>query len=625
MPLLSTVDVSIAFGADVIFENLNVVIHERSRIGVVGPNGGGKTSFLKILVGEIDPSAGAVQATRGMRVGYVPQAPETTTTGSLRDEIMTAFARLRWLEQALESGATQLDQPNHGQEKGQEEAAGERYAVLLDEFESLGGYSYENRMARMVEGLGLTPRALQTPATQASGGERARAAMAKALLAEPNLLVLDEPTNHLDMKGLIWLERYLSHFDSAFIVVSHDRYFLDRTVNQVWELDHGRIRTYAGNYSKYKVLKNEQMLTQQREYVKQQEYIVKEEAFIQRYRAGQRSREARGRETRLQRLDRIERPGNDRAITISNVAASRSGQVVLSTHELTVGYVAGQSTTELLSIPDMKLERGSRTAVIGDNGTGKTTLLKTLLGLTPPLRGKVGLGRNAAVGYHRQGLDDLDGESTVIESLLDAKDMPYEDARSYLARFLFQGDDVFRQVASCSGGERSRLALARLLATEPNILILDEPTTHLDIPSREALEQVLLSYHGTLLFVSHDRQFASLLAQQLWVVDQGGLQLFPGTFESWLESVKEGDQGAAPRKIKARRPLRPPQGKKPPSPALDDRLIKIIDGLETRLAEIQSELEEASAQRDLELISKIGLEYDRTKEELDEKMAQWGG
>ncbi|HIC15791.1 MAG TPA: ABC transporter ATP-binding protein, partial [Gemmatimonadetes bacterium] len=267
----------------------------------------------------------------------------------------------------------------------------------------------------------------------------------------------------------------------------------------------------------------------------------------------------------------------------------------------------------------------SRTAVIGDNGTGKTTLLKTLLGLTPPLRGKVGLGRNAAVGYHRQGLDDLDGESTVIESLLDAKDMPYEDARSYLARFLFQGDDVFRQVASCSGGERSRLALARLLATEPNILILDEPTTHLDIPSREALEQVLLSYHGTLLFVSHDRQFASLLAQQLWVVDQGGLQLFPGTFESWLESVKEGDQGAAPRKIKARRPLRPPQAKKPPSPALDDRLIKIIDGLETRLAEIQSELEEASAQRDLELISKIGLEYDRTKEELDEKMAQWGG
>jgi ATP-binding cassette subfamily F protein 3 len=425
------------------------------------------------------------------------------------------------------------------------------------------------------------------------------------------------------MKGLTWLERYLAHFTSAFVVVSHDRYFLDRTVNQVWELDYGRIQTFAGNYSKYRTLKAERTLTLQREYVKQQDYIAKEEAFIQRYRAGQRAREARGRETRLRRLNKVERPENDQAISLSSVTSKRSSQVVLSTHGLTVGFPGGQAPIELFSVPDVKLERGSRTAVIGANGTGKTTLLRTLFGLTPPVRGKVVLSSNVAVGYHRQGLDDLVKDSTVLESLLEAKQMPSGEARSYLARFLFQGEDVFRQVGDCSGGERSRLALARLLVTEPNLLILDEPTTHLDIPSREALEQVLLAYHGTLLFVSHDRQFASLLAQELWVVDQGALHRFTGTFESWLESVKgSAEESPAPRKL--RLPRRPPHVKKPPSRALDEHLIRIIDRLENRLMEIQAQLEEASERRDLEMIARVGREYDHIKAQLDEKLAQWG-
>ena len=621
MPLISTSDVGINFGADVIFANLNVEIHQRSRIGIVGPNGGGKTSLLKILVGELEPSAGTVQLARGIRVGYVPQSPEAGTGGSLKDEIMTAFDRLKQLEHELETGGLQLDQSA----TDQEDQAGKHYSALLDEYESLGGYSYENAMDRMVEGLGLSELTLLTPASQASGGERARAALSQALLGEPNLLVLDEPTNHLDMKGLTWLERYLAHFKSAFVVVSHDRYFLDRTVNQVWELDNGSIQTFAGNYSKYRALKTERALTRQREYAKQQEYIAKEEAFIQRYRAGQRAQEARGRATRLGRMIRVEGPESDRAISLSSVISSRSGQVLLSTNGLVVGFPGDSAPTELLSVPDLKLERGSRTAIIGANGTGKTALLRTLLGLTPPVRGKVALGHNAAVGYHRQGFDDLVSDSTVLECLLEAKEMPYEEARSYLARFLFQGEDVFRQVGSCSGGERSRLALARLLVTEPNMLILDEPTTHLDIPSREALEHVLLAYHGTLLFVSHDRQFASLLAQELWVVDQGAIQLFTGTFESWLQSVKDSaEESPTPRKLKPPR-RRPPHEKKPPSPALDEHLMRIIDGLENRMIEIQSQLEEASERRDLEMIALVGREYDRTKAELDEKLAQWGG
>ena len=620
MPLVSASDVAITFGADVIFANLTVDIHDRARIGIVGPNGGGKTSLLKILVGELESSAGTVQLARGIRVGYVPQVPETTAGGPLKDEIMTAFDRLRQLEHALEIGGLQLDQSA----TDQEDEAGNHYSALLDEYESLGGYSYENAMDRMVEGLGLSKRTLQTPASQASAGERARAALARALLGEPNLLVLDEPTNHLDMKGLTWLERYLAHVACAFVVVSHDRYFLDRTVNQVWELDHGRIQTFVGNYSKYRALQTERTLTRQREYAKQQEYIAKEEAFIQRYRSGQRAQEARGRATRLRRLIRVESPDSDRAISLSRVTSSRSAQVLLRTHGLVVGFPGDPASTELLSVPDLKLERGSRTAVIGANGTGKTTLLRTLLGLTPPVRGKVALGHNVAVGYHRQGFDDLVSDSTVLESLLEAKEMPYEEARSYLARFLFQGEDVFRQVGSCSGGEHSRLALARLSVTEPNVLILDEPTTHLDIPSREALEQVLLAYQGTLLFVSHDRQFASLLAEELWVVDQGALHLFAGTFESWLQSAKESaEESPAPRKLRPTR--RSPQVKKPPSPALDEYLMGIIDGLENRIKEIQLQLEEASERRDLETIARIGREYDRTKAQLDEKLAEWGG
>ncbi len=620
MPLLTTLDAGITYGAEVIFASLNLVIHERAHIGIVGPNGGGKTSLLKILVGELEPSNGTVQLSRGIRVGYVPQSPESTFSGSLKDEIMTAFDRLLWLEQALEAGARQLDQTDAGQ--GDE--AEQQYTAWMDEFESLGGYSYENRLGRMVEGLGLTQRALATSASQASGGERTRAALAQALLGEPNLLILDEPTNHLDINGLDWLERYLTHYNGAILVVSHDRYFLDRTVNHVWELDHGNVETFVGNYSKYRALKAERNLSRKREYEKQQEFIIKEEAFIQRYRAGQRSREARGRETRLLRLDRIERPENDRAISISSGTASRSGQVVLSTHELTVGFDGEPEPTELFSVPDIKLERGSRTALIGANGTGKTTLLGTLLGFMPPLRGRVAVGRNVEVGYHSQGLDDLVEDSTVLDSLLDAKEMATEEARSYLARFLFQGDDVFRLIGSCSGGERSRLALARLLVREPNLLILDEPTTHLDIPSREALEDVLLSYHGTLLFVSHDRRFTSLLAQELWVVDQGSLNLFAGTFEEWLQSVKLVEQEkVAPQKIRIPKP-RPPQVKKAPSPVLNDLLIGIIEGLEERLIQIQLELEGASERRDVESIARIGQDYDRTKAELEEKLAQWG-
>ena len=618
MPLVSTTAVAVSYGTDEIFSGVDLEISERARIGIVGPNGSGKTSLLKLLVEELEPNAGTVHWTRGVRVGYVPQTPHAVTGGSLSEEVMTAFDRLHTLEQAIEGGALGLEQADAGARYEAER----RYAALVEEYELLGGYSYERSMERMVVGLGLSTETLNARSSQVSGGERTRAALARALLANPDLLVLDEPTNHLDLNGLAWLENYLTHFAGAFVVVSHDRYFLDRTVTQVWEVDHGKLLTFPGNYSKYRTLKAEQTLRQQREYARQQEYIAKEEEFIQRYHAGQRAREARGRQTRLQRLERVQAPDKDRAIALSRVTAGRTGHVVLSTHNLKVGYVEATGPTELLTVPNLTLERGSRTAVIGANGTGKTTLLKTLQGLTPPLGGTANLGHNVKVGYYIQGLDDLPEESTVLDAFLQAKGMPPEEARSYLARFLFQGEDVFRRVADCSGGERSRLALARLLVTQPNLLILDEPTTHFDIPSREALEQVLLAYDGTMLFVSHDRQLVSLLAQELWIVDHGKVSPFPDTFEAWMQNTQEAvSRDARPARPKPPRPAR--VAKKNPLASLEEDLVQVIDELEGRLVEIERRLQEASERQDVAVIAHLGEEYDQTRSQLEQKLEEW--
>ena len=622
MPLVSTSDLAVHYGADIIFSRVDLDINERARIGIVGPNGGGKTSLLRVLVGQQDASEGRVARNRGIQIGYVPQHPQMEIPGTLREEVLRTFGGVMAVERELEAASRQSN--------GDSEEAGRRYAALLDRYEALGGYTYQRDVERMVDGLGLRAETLDSPAASASGGERTRAALAKALLGHPDLLVLDEPTNYLDLKGVTWLERYLTHFAPAVVVVSHDRYFLDEMATQIWEIDHGRMNVFPGNFSKYRVIKGERDLRQAKEYEAQQEFIAKEQAFIDRYRAGQRSREAKGRETRLGRLERIDRPDVDRSISMSSAAASRTGQLVLSTHDLKVGYIEGDETTQLLTVPDLKLSRGSRTAVIGDNGTGKTTFIKTVLGDVPALDGSVVLGQSVKVGYYSQGLDALVDEQTVLESFLEIKNMPFEQARFYLARFLFQGDDVFREVGDCSGGEKSRLALARLLITEPNLLILDEPTTHFDIPSREALEQVLLSYPGTMLLVSHDRHLVSLLAESLLVMADGKVTVFAGTFEEWSDAQRETEAVAASARLEEReKPARRPQAAKstgpkyrnPAAPVID--MEQVIVDLEDRLKNIETQLQEATVSQDFKEMTRLGEEHTQTQSELEQRLEEW--
>ena len=425
MPILTTSDLKVSYGELDVFSDLSLEVSERARIGMVGPNGAGKTSLLRVLVGELEPDGGSVQGATGIRIGYVPQVSQDASSDTLGNQIMSAFDELVRLERALADSALEIQT---GDDRARREAE-RRYSSLLAEYETQGGYDYESRMERVAAGVGLSAEDLKTPAASASGGERTRAALATALLNEPGLLLLDEPTNYLDFKGLAWLEQFLAQSSHAFIAVSHDRYFLDRVATEIWEMDRGRVKTYRGSYTTYRALETERAARRQKEYDRQQEHIASEESFIDRYRAGQRARQARGREKRLDRLKEtalIESPQAQRTIHIGGIpAASRAGQIVVSVKGLGVGFVEGDRSVELLSALDMKLEIGSRTAVIGSNGVGKTTLVQTILGMTPPLAGQATLGHNVKVGYHRQGSDDLPGSYTVLEAMQEYRNVSH--------------------------------------------------------------------------------------------------------------------------------------------------------------------------------------------------------
>ncbi len=623
MPLITASDLSVSYAELDVFEGISLEIGDRARVGIVGPNGQGKTTLLETLVGGIAPRSGTVLRRRGLSIGYVPQTTRHMDAETLREEVMKAFSEITRIEAEIAVSAAAIEGAS---EDGRREAE-RRYSDMLEAYEAAGGYDYENRLERVIAGVGLNMATLDVPVDEASGGQRTRTSLAKALLTDPHLLILDEPTNYLDFDGLSWLEGFLRRTSHAFVVVSHDRYFLDEVATEIWEINHGKLTSYKGNYSKYRHLKVERERRQQTEYVRQQQFIRKQEDFIERYRAGQRSREALGREKRLNRMERVEDVASDKSITLGGLSASRTGRVVLSTQGLEVGFQDDGRPVKLLDIEDLALERGSRTAIVGPNGIGKTTFLHTVLGSEPSLAGSMSLGHNVKVGFQRQGTYDLPEHRSVLDAIIDVKNLSPEDARTYLGRFLFSGDDVYKTVSVLSGGERTRLALARLLLEEPNFLVLDEPTTHLDISSREALEQVLLQYDGTLLFVSHDRALISLLATKLLIVEDGRMGLFNGTFEEWAKTRDESAVKVVVRPKRKGRSRGSPAPRKAP-PTLKAARIdyeELIANLEGRLARIESRLDGATQRQDVEAIAKLGKEYNRVQSELETTWERWTG
>src|SRR2546428_6194202 len=485
----------------------------------------------------------------------------------------------------------------------------------------------------------------EPPVMNLSGGQQTRAALGKLLLQEPDLLLLDEPTNHLDLAALEWLETYLASWRHALVVVAHDRYFLDRLVSRTIEMAFGRIEEYPGNYTRYLQLREERMERRLREYEAQQEHIARTEEFIRRYKAGQRSREARGRQKLLNRLERVERPQDFPEMHFEFSPVIDSGQVVLSTQKLSVGYGVEQNQatapTVLVHVADLELLRGDRAGLVGPNGSGKTTLLRTIIGELPPLSGHVYPGHNVRIGYYSQTHSRLDTQRTILDEIRQVSALSEVGARTFLGRFLFTGDDVFKPIAALSGGERSRVALALLTLQGSNFLILDEPTNHLDLQSRQFLEEVLSEFEGTLLFVSHDRYFIDRLATKLWVIEDGVLIPYLGNYTDYrtrkrpivldVPSPVNGNGKSAPSTT-TKRPAssaaarvsskKGEKAKAPKARTIED-VEREIEKVEDRVKLVEKALAEAALKADAEKLTQLAAEYDQLRLQSEELLAEW--
>ncbi|MCS7274425.1 MAG: ABC-F family ATP-binding cassette domain-containing protein [Candidatus Bipolaricaulota bacterium] len=625
MALIATENVMHRYGGEVVLERVSVALHRDDRVALVGLNGSGKSTLLRILARRLEPSSGRVTYAKDLRVGYLPQEPDLRSDRSLYDEMLCAFAPLLKQEQELHDLEAKLA---HGEASPE---VLDRYDRVLESFRHAGGYEYKSRIAQVLSGLGFRDEDVQKPVSQLSGGERTRAALARLLLESPDVLLLDEPTNHLDIEGLEWLEEYLSRWKGAFVLVSHDRYFLDKLANKVWELEFGRLHEYPGNYSHYSVLRLARIERQWKLYEEQQEFIRKSEEFIRRNLAGGdfRAGQAQARQKLLEKLERIERPRTPKKIHLYLDAQHQSGQRVLRARDLAIGY----ENRVLVYCGDLRLQRGERAALIGPNGSGKSTLLKTILGQIPPVHGTIELGHNVQIGYFQQSqLESAEADQTVLEVILAGKDQTVAAARDYLGQFLFSGDEVFKKIGELSGGERSRVALARLAQLKGNFLLLDEPTNHLDMDAREVLQEALKEYPGTVLLVSHDRYLIQALATQIWEIRDGRLRVYDGDYESYrAQRAREEQQSAHETSAKRSRgrPFSPGREQRQRErqraklAARESELVAQVSRLEEEIAQLERQMEDLSYAGDLEGLRALTALYHQKRAELEMAVEEW--
>ena len=620
MSLISACNLAKSFGVEDIFSNLTLGVPKHARIGLVGPNGVGKTTLLRILIGEETASDGTVQHAKNLRIGYLPQEATLESGRTLWDECLAVFDELLDWQAQLRSMDVQM-----GASHADAEFL-EKYNRLRERFEQAGGYTFENEIERTLSGLGFERNEYHKPLGILSGGQRTRAYLARLLLSNPDLLLLDEPTNHLDIQAMEWLEGYLKNWDGTVLLVSHDRYFLDRTVSVIWEMTPA-LEIYHGNYSAYLKQREERYERQLKEYEAQQEFIAKEEDYIRRNIAGQNTRQAQGRRRRLERLlsdARLAPPQKSRRIHIKLNAAARSGDLVLRTYDLKVGYHDDKKV--LINVPDLVLQRGECVAIMGPNGAGKTTFLKTLLDKIQPLGGRVDLGGSVQVGYFAQAHEGLHNDWTLIQEIQHtAPNMMEPEVRKYLATFLFTGDDAFKEVSVLSGGERGRLAIACLALQGANLLLLDEPTNHLDLPSQEILQRVLAEFGGTVLLVSHDRYLVDAVATQIWQVEpeKTGMLVFKGNYSQLRESLEQ-KQDAGGKKTEhkpSKAAVVHSSQKKSINPRMLRDLEEQIDRLEGQLREVTAKLEHPLEVN--ESVADLGQQYVKIQNALDEKWQAW--
>ncbi|MEZ4833666.1 MAG: ABC-F family ATP-binding cassette domain-containing protein [Caldilineaceae bacterium] len=665
MSILTISNLTQSYGDFDVFVGLNAAVPNDGKIGLVGPNGIGKTTLLRILAGLDAPSAGAMTLSRGSRIGYLRQEAMDAFAGrenTVHAEMLTVFNDIKRQEAALREMEHQMAE---GDDSAEMLA---RYSAAQEVFEHAGGYDYELRIRQVLQGLGFGADELETPLSHLSGGQKTRALLARLLLERPDLLILDEPTNHLDVEAVEWLEGVLRLWEGALLIVSHDRYFLDRVVNRIWEMSRTGMEEYRGNYSHYVLQRQERWALREQEFETIREKFLRELDYVKRNIARDATTNmAKGRLQRLIREVKVVEAGGLSLLNSKNwgqvmdevdISSSkwsvmdteqhiralsspivrppslnlrlhtrlRSGNLVLRSTELTIGF----PNAPLFAADPLDLHRGECAALIGPNGTGKTTFLRTLMGQMEPLGGKLQFGASLKIGYLAQSQDKFNPENSVLDELLDHKHMLLGEARSYLAQYLFRGEDVFKSVRMLSGGERARLALAILALEGANFLLLDEPSNHLDIPAQEILQEVLEHFDGTILLVSHDRYLIDQLATQIWELREGRLHITPHSYQEYL-SLREAQQAQAAAEAAEQRSARNGDYRSDRTARYEERrraqqiaaLEDEIHRLEQKLSEIEADLVKASHSEDIDALQRLSAQYESTQAALNAQMETW--
>ncbi|MED0993745.1 ABC-F family ATP-binding cassette domain-containing protein [Bacillus nitratireducens] len=639
MILLQVNALSKLYGAETILANIKLEVQTKDRIALVGRNGAGKSTLLKIIAGELSHDGGEIIKPKDVSMGYLAQNTGLETSLTIWDEMLTVFTHLQQMETKLR----RLEQ-EMGKEENFSNAA--IYEKLLADYDQLqldykdqGGYQYEADIRSILSGLGFPVEMHQTTISTLSGGQKTRLALGKLLLTKPDLLILDEPTNHLDIETLTWLEQYLQGYPGAILIVSHDRYFLDKLVTQVYEISNKESRRFVGNYSKYLDLKSALYEQEMKRYEKQQDEIAKLEDFVQKNIArASTTKRAQSRRKQLDRMELLTRPlGDSKSASFHFDIEKQSGNDVLQVKDATIGY----DEDPIIEHVTMRLTRGDSVALVGPNGIGKSTLLKSLVNKLPLLNGDVSFGSNVSVGYYDQEQADLTSSKRVLNELWDEYPLqPEKEIRTILGNFLFTGDDVLKPVSSLSGGQKARLALAKLMMQKSNLLILDEPTNHLDLNSKEILENALIDYPGTLLFVSHDRYFINRVTTTVIELSTEGAQEYLGDYDYYVEKKnemieraefeqQEQQENQAPvQKTVAQEKLNYLEEKE--RKQLERQRTRKIEELEQNIVEFEEEIATLEDQlclpeiyADYEKASEITSKKQTLQEQLEACMAEW--
>jgi len=635
--LLAVNEVSKYLGKRELLRKVSLHVHPGERIGLIGPNGSGKSTLFQILLGSTEPDSGSVAKTRGLRIGHLPQETVPARGKSVLARATDVHEEAQELRAELESIQRELDG-----EKDRQLLSGlaNRQAMVLEKLEHLVGYDFEARAEKILEGLGFRTSQFGIPVSELSGGWVMRLELGRLLLSEPELLLLDEPTNHLDLESLLWLEEYLLNCSSAFVLVSHDRAFLNRTIQSIIEIQQGALHEYAGDYDFYLEEKAKRMEVSLATYKNQQDRIRQLERFIDRNRYDKKTAgQAQSRIKMLEKMEKVEAPPAESQINFSFPPPVRSGKRVMELRKAGKSY----GETNVYSGIDLVIERGDKIAFLGPNGAGKSTLLKMLAGVIQASSGERSAGFHTTVGYYAQHQwEQLNAEATVFEEALSVcGDMLQTQLRGLLGAFLFQGEDVLKKTAVLSGGEKARLVLCKLLLQRPNFLLLDEPTNHLDISSRVVLEKALGEFQGTICFISHDRRFMNAVANKILVIKSGGIHVFPGNYDDYLQIWKSRLDG--PPRIEDEKP--PSEGSaarwrtaqkraeaewrnelfraKKPVQDLIDSIERDLDACHAELERLREMLADAETYRQGGLAVEILSRYREAQGRLDELGGQW--